>query len=172
MPDKHLSFAFIFILLFGCVSDRENIAIDKTFYFSVASPSNSSDELVAYLIENLNNKRVAITNQSGQIWPFYKIIDPNIDLPLDSLMPPHSFVHLLKLKGENEIRDGEYFVDIKVMMLTDTLPNYELKIYKMNPEGLAFSADSGIHFIEDSSAHDRHFLYDIFIKSIIRYSFK
>ncbi len=168
-----MRFKIIASILFflSCTYNDNSIARNKVYYYSVSSPSDAYD-LVFFLSKNLNNKRVAITNLSGQKWPFYEELAPDLDLPIDSLMPPHSFVHLLKLKEENRIEIDEYFLDIKVMMLADTLPNYELDIYKMDSEGLVLSAKSGVHYIDNINSSGSELLFDTFLKHIIRYSFK
>ena len=156
----------------GCSGEKDNVAKDKIYYYTVTSPVDSVSDLVHFLRKNLNNKRVAITNGSGLAWPFYKVIEPNEDLPLDSLMPPHHFVHLLREKGDNKIAPQEYYIDIRVMIETGSQPSYELFIYKMTPTGLELTAKTGIHHLNASSFEDKASLYDLFLKSIIRYSFK
>lgn len=164
--------AFFVLLVCDCNSSREDIATNKIYYYTISSPSDSATLLVNFLKENLDNKRVAITHGSGLTWPYYKVIAPNEDLPLDSLMPPHHFAHVFKEKGNYQIEVQEYFIDIRVMIETDTLPNYELLTYKMHPTGLELNSKTGIHYPDLSRYHDEASLHDLFLKSIIRYSFK
>ncbi|HCM77539.1 MAG TPA: hypothetical protein DIS90_14240 [Cytophagales bacterium] len=168
---KLLVSIIIFGLITGCSSD-DNIAKDRIYYFTITSRSDRSTDLVDYLIKNMHNKRVAITNQSGSEWPFYEVLATTQELSLDSLMPPHYYVHLLKEKKEQEIQIGEFYIEIKVMLLPDTLANYELDIYKMDTLGLIRTAKTGIHFIEKPTITKSDSAYDILLKSIIRYSFK
>lgn len=172
MLAKIISATIFGLVIFGCDATTENIAANKIYYYTVSSPSDSAANLVTFLTESLDNKRVAITNGSGLTWPFYKIIKPNEDLPLDSLMPPHDFVHLLREKGDNQIAPEEYYIDIRVMIETGSQPSYELFIYKMTPAGLELTAKTGIHHLDASSFEGKASLYDLFLKSIIRYSFK
>lgn len=159
----------IFCFLLGCSFEDDNIAKDKIYHFSVSSQSATASELTAYLIENMDNKRVAITNRSGQAWPYYEIIEEDKKVLIDSLMPPHKVVHRLKAKSGQAIKNGEYYLDIKVMIIPDTLPNYELYIYKMDSMELKLSAQTGVHFIENQPSSE---LYEFFLKSLVRYSFK
>ena len=150
----------------------DEIATDRMFYYQVSSPTRNTSNLVSFVSENLNNKRVTITHQSGQDWPFYYVLDEREELPYDSLMPPHFYIHLLKKKKDEKILPGEFYVDIKIMPVADTLPNFQLHIYQMDSAGLGLTAVPRIHYLEPTQAQDSVKIYDTMLKSIIRYSFK
>lgn len=158
--------------LSNCRTESDDFAKDKTFYYTVSSPSKNTANLIHFLNENINNKRVTITNQSGLTSPFYYVLNDDEKLPYDSLMPPHYFIHAMKKKNDNEIPPGDYFVDFKVMLEADTLPNYELTVFLMDSEGLKRTGYITRHYIDPILSADSALLYDTFLKSLIRYSFK
>ncbi|MEQ8302429.1 MAG: hypothetical protein RIB47_03475 [Cyclobacteriaceae bacterium] len=165
-----ISQILVALIFVACNSDNDKIAVDRSFYFTITSPRDQ--DLVNYLGAQMDNQRVAITNQSGTAWPFYETIETQEQLPIDSLMPPHHFVHLLKQKANNDISLGDYYVDVKVMTKSDTLPNYDLTIYRMDSTGLEVSARTGIHYLNPRDTLDTKHLRETLLKSIIRYSFK
>lgn len=167
----------ILIILFiglhsSCRHEPDNFAKDKNFYFTITSPSKNTTNLVRFLKENMNNKRVTITYRSGEVWPFYYILDEDEKLPYDSLMPPHYYIHAMKELDGDEILPGEYFVDIQVMPVPDTIPNYELTVFLMDSLGLKATGHIATHYLEASQAADSTLIYDTILKSLIRYSFK
>ena len=78
----------------------------------------------------------------------------------------------MKEKKDEKILSGEFYVDIKVMPVADTLLNFQLYIYQMDSAGLGLTAVPRIHYIEPAQAQDSVKIYDTILKSIIRYSFK
>lgn len=151
--------------------EKPEIAKNRKFFFTITSPSANDTDLIDYLVSNMENKRIAITNQSGTTWPFYEILPSDYSLPIDSLIPPHHFVHLLE-RADQTINLGEYFMEIRVMIETDTIPNYDMIIYQMDKSGLKVSTKTGFQYADYSVQFDSLPSKEILLKSILRHSFK
>jgi hypothetical protein len=162
------------VILYNC-SPKKKLAPDRNFYFEIIrhGESESSHELAAYLKEQIPTKKYTITNLSGLIWPFYKEIDLDESISQDSLMPPHWYLHkMTPFETINQIKRDEFLVRIDLLPQPDTLPNYSVKILKMDSTGLTLSAESGIHYIDSTEFTSKDSLFDFYLRSIIRYSFK
>ena len=162
------------IILTACSAKRE-YAPDRNFYVEVIThqTDDASLNLATYTKEQIPQKKYTITNHSGMIWPFYKELELHERIPKDSLMPPHWFVHrMILLKMVEEIRPDEFLVRIDVMPHADTLPNYNVRIFRKDSTGLELSGQSGIHFLDSAEFASPNNLPEVYLKSIIRYSFK
>jgi len=173
-------------LIFLSCSETSRRAPERDYYVEIVSSQTDtfSKDLTEYLATRIPQKKYTFTNGSGTSWPYYAAFELNEDVPIDSLMPPHWYVHKMTIRdcGTTLNRD-DHLVRIDVMPDPDTIPNYRVEIYEMDSVGLTLSGSSGIHFIDTvaffSQSHhnppefsSRQLLYDHFLKSIIRYSFK
>jgi len=170
-----VSLLLICILTMICCSPKKKVAPDRNFYFDVIAHKNDefSSRLTAYLKEKIPKKKYTITNRSGLTWPFYKELDLSEKIAQDSLMPPHWYVHkMIPFTKGQEIKRDEFLVQIDVLLQPDTLPNYSVTIFKMDSAGLSLSAKSGVHYIDSTEFSSQNSLFETYIKSIVRYSFK
>jgi hypothetical protein len=168
---------FIFLIILSvlfCAACSSNQKIpERNFYFEIQSHDPSSNQLADYLRNHISYNRYTITNQSGLEWPFYKELKPDEDIPKDSLMPPHWFLHkMIPKKSKQQLEINEYLVRIDLLPKSDTLPNYSVEIFRMDSAGLVLSARSGIHYIDSTEFSPPQGLNELYLKSIIRYSFK
>ena len=162
------------IILTACSAKRE-YAPDRNFYVEVIThqTNDASLKLATYIKKQIPQKKYTITNQSGMIWPFYKELELHERIPIDSLMPPHWFVHrMISFEQDREIKQDEFLVRIDVMPQGDTLPNYNVRIFRKDSTGLELSGQSGIHYLDSAEFASPNNLFEVYLKSIIRYSFK
>jgi hypothetical protein len=167
---KNCWISFIALIVLSCTSDN---APEKKFYFEIKSHGGHSNQIADYLKENISNHKYTITNHSGLDWPFYKELQANERISKDSLMPPHWFVHQMIFRKPNQqLEQNDFLVRIELSPKQDTLPNYSVDIFKMDSTGLVFSAGTGIHYIDSTEFTTHESLNKLYLKSIIRYSFK
>jgi len=79
---------------------------------------------------------------------------------------------MIPKKSNQHLEINEYIVRIDLLPQPDTLPNYSLEIFRMDTTGLILSARTGIHFIDSTESKGHETLNELYLKSIIRYSFK
>jgi hypothetical protein len=167
-------FLIVFFLVAACQSDKR-YAPDRSFYFEIINhgKDDASVTLASSIEEQIPQRKYTITNHSGLTWPFYKELELDERISKDSLMPPHWFVHrMIPFKKNQLIKPNEFLVRIEVLPKHDTLPNYSVEIFRMDSTGLSLSGQSGIHYIDSTEFASSHQLFEIYLKSIIRYSFK
>lgn len=173
-------FASVFLMLGVAMlmhecSPKKKLAPDRNFYFEIIAhgENESSKKLAAYLKGQIPKKKYTITNHSGLTWPFYKELNLDEHIPSDSLMPPHWYLHkMIPFDNSKEVMRDEFLVKIDLLPQPDTLPNYSVTIFKKDSTGLTLSAESGIHYIDSAEFTSRNSLFDTYLRSIIRYSFK
>lgn len=161
-------------MLVACQS-KGNRAPDRNFYFEVLTTRQDTltQNLALYIKEQIPKKKYTITNHSGMVWPFYKELELDEEIPKDSLMPPHWFVHkMIPLKKSQKLVPDEFLVRIKVFPQPDTLPNYSVDIFRMDSTGLSLSGQADTHYIDSTEFSSAKSLYEVYLKSVIRYSFK
>jgi hypothetical protein len=161
-------------MLIACQTNSKH-APDRNFYFEIITHDNSelSTELAEFLKEQIPKKKYTITNHSGLSAPFYKELDLDEKISSDSLMPPHWYLHkMTPFENNIEIRRDEFLVKIDLLPQADTLPNYSVKIFRMDSTGLTLSAETGIHYIDSTEFTSKASLLDTYLRSVIRYSFK
>ena len=166
--------SIVMAVMLSCSQNSQHTP-ERNFYFEMRTYQNNkfSNELAAFLKNNIPQQKYAITNRSGLAWPYYATLDLNETIALDSLMPPHWYVHKMVLKNLNTaLKVDDHMVWIDIMPHPDTIPNYRVEIYEMDSTGLTFSASSGIHFIDSTKFSSTSTLSDYYLESIIRYSFK
>lgn len=167
----------IFLMLLSGIfcaacSPRHN-APERNFYFEIHNHDRSSEGLAPYIESRIAYNKYTITNHSGLEWPFYKELKPMEDIPKDSLMPPHWFLHkMIPKKPNQQLEIDEYLVRIDLSPKPDTLPNYSVEIFRMDSTGLVLSAQTGVHYFDSTEFSTRETLNELYLKSIIRYSFK
>jgi hypothetical protein len=164
----------IAICLFSCAEKSQPIP-ERNFYFEIKTHQNDAFtiDLAEFLKDKIPQKKYTITNHSGLTWPFYAALELNESISPDSLMPPHWFLHKMIFRDANAVLEkDDYLVEIHLMPKIDTTANYEVKISKMDSTGLTVSGGSGVHFVDTVELSSRPVIYDHFMKSIIRYSFK
>lgn len=162
------------ICLDNC-SPQKKYAPDRNFYFEVVAHDEGefSTGLSTYLKSHIPAKKYTITNHSGLTWPFYKELNLDEKIVQDSLMPPHWYLHrMIPFSPGEKIKPNEFLVKIDLLPHPDTLPNYNVTIFKMDSVGLSLSAETGVHYIDSTEFNSRNSLFDIYLRSIIRYSFK
>ena len=156
-------------------SRKEKLAPDRNFYFEVITHDSTefSIALATYLKSHIAEKKYTITHHSGMTWPFYKELGLNEEIVQDSLMPPHWFLHkMIPATRQQEISRDEFLVKIDLQPKRDTLPNYSVTIFKMDSVGLSLSAETGIHYIDSTEFYSQNSLFETYLRSIVRYSFK
>jgi hypothetical protein len=164
----------LLIMLVACQTNGKH-APDRNFYFEIITHDNSelSTKLAEFLKEQIPKKKYTITNHSGLTWPFYKELDLDENISPDSLMPPHWYLHKMTPYENNiAIMRDEFLVKIDLLQQPDTLPNYSVKIFRMDSTGLTLSAETGIHYIDSTEFTSKASLLDTYLRSVIRYSFK
>ena len=164
----------IILLVVACTLDKR-YASDRNFYFEIVThqKDEASLKLSTYIKEQISQKKYTITNHSGLTWPFYKELQLDERILKDSLMPPHWFVHrMILFKKDRDIKLDEFLVRIDVQPQPDTIPNYSVEIFRKDSTGLRLSAQSGIHYIDSTEFTTIEQLFQVYLKSIIRYSFK
>ncbi len=169
-------FIFTIIALISCKTNNENIAPDKNFYYSIEFPTENPEAQLhaAYIAERIPQFKYAITNSSGYHWPFYQSFDRDENVAIDSLMPPHWFTHKMIPAGKqkSEIDEGDYYVMISLYPEPDTLPNYNVIVYKMEVDSLHLSATTGVHYIQPQEYTSNASLSQLLLETVLRYSFK
>lgn len=126
-----------------------------------------------FLKSEIPKKKYTVTNQSGISWPYYAAIELDETISIDSLMPPHWFLHKMIVRENNfTLKKEDHLVRIQLMPQLDTVLNYQVDIYEMDSTALTLSATTGIHFVDSAAFLDQRSLLDHYLKSIIRYSFK
>lgn len=172
------SFTYIlltaFFIFFSC-SEKKTVTPEENFYFEIKVHKNDkyNSDLAKFLNDEIPKKKYTITNSSGLTWPYYAEIDLDETISIDSLMPPHWYLHKMITKDLNSVLEREdHLVKIDLMPQPDTTLNYSLNIYLMDSTGLSLAGTSGIHFVDSTEFLSRPELFDYYLKSIIRYSFK
>lgn len=156
-------------------SDKSQRTSERNFYFEIRTYQNNefSNGLATFLKNRIPQKKYAITNRSALVWPYYAPLELDETISIDSLMPPHWYLHKMIFKDLNSVlKMDDHLVRIDIMPHPDTITNYRVEIYEMDSFGLTFSASSGIHFIDSTEFSSTLSLSDYCLKSIIRYSFK
>ncbi|MBL7873115.1 MAG: hypothetical protein JNM78_15970 [Cyclobacteriaceae bacterium] len=172
---KSLSLFWVLIsLVFACTT-KTNQSPEKNFYFEVKAHQTNqfTNSLSHFLKDKIPKQKYTITNQSGKKWPYYQGLELNETIPIDSLMPPHWYLHkMIPLEMDYKLTRDDHLVRIELMLQADTLPNYRVDIFENESNKLSLSATSGVHYIDSTSFPTRKLIYDQFLQSIIRYSFK
>jgi len=170
---KRRSIGVLLVILICISCSQSHNAPERNFYFEIHSHHPSANQLVGYLENRIAYNKYTITHRSGLDWPFYKELKPNEDITKDSLMPPHWFLHkMIPKKSNQELKIDEYLVRIDLLPKPDTLPNYSVEIFRMDSTGLVLSASTGVHYIDAAEFTTRQELNELYLKSIVRYSFK
>lgn len=126
-----------------------------------------------YLETNIPAFNYSFTNSSAQHWPYYRAFELGEKIPIDSLMPPHTFIHkMVPSEKHHQPEEDEFLVQIEIFAEPDTLPNYSVTILSRKNNEFQLSAPTGLHYIHPSEYQTSEQLADILLKSIIRYSFK
>ncbi len=171
----HLGKIFLIGITLTACSPKPDYAPDRNFYVEVIThqTDDTSLKLATYIKEHFPHKKYTITNHSGLTWPFYKELELDERISKDSLMPPHWFVHrMIPFEKDQEIKADEFLVRIDVQPQPDTLPNYNVRIFRKDSIGLALSGQSGIHYLDSTEFTSPNNLLEVYLKSVIRYSFK
>ena len=147
---------------------------ERNYFVEIKTNQNNefNNKLVTFLKDKIPQKKYAITNSSGVTWPFYASFNADETIAVDSLMPPHWFIHKMILKEANSVLQADdHLVKIELMVQPDTVLNYQVEVYEMDSTLLSLTGTSGVHFI-DSTKFSSASLFDHYLKSILRYSFK
>src|SRR5262245_4978211 len=108
-----IRFSIIALLIFAC--SEKKYAPEKNFYFEVITQQDdeSTLKIMDFINEEIPKKKYTITNTSGMVWPFYRELGLNEEIPGDSLMPPHWFVHkMIPLRKDHKMDRDEFIVKI------------------------------------------------------------
>jgi hypothetical protein len=170
---RALSLLIFLVIIYtgGCTTKDK--APERSFYYEILNHDHSSNQLADYLKTHIANNKYTITNGSGMQWPFYRELKPNEDIPKDSLMAPHWFLHrMIPKKINQQLKIDEYLVRIDLSPQPDTIPNYSVEIFRMDSSGLVLSASSGVHYLDSIEFSTQATVNKLYLKSIIRYSFK
>lgn len=162
---------FFCITITGC--DKSVDAPEVNYYFKFETKQNKPvvRKIISFLETELPKQKYAITNQSGRKWPYYQAFDIQEKVHLDSLMPPHRFLHrMVPLSSSVKTKNDDYVVLFSILPQPDTIFNYQVEIFYQESNLLQKSGDSGIHFM-DTLNTNQPWIIEL-KKSIIRYSFK
>lgn len=166
----------MFIALMGLsCSDSVKRVPERNYYVEIKTNQNNifNMELATFLQANIPQYKYTITYSSGQAWPYYAALHLDETIAADSLMSPHWYLHKMIMKGSNLIlKSEEHLVQIELMPQPDTIPNYQMDIFEMDSSKLMLTATTGVHFVDTTQFPTRQSLFDYYLKSIIRYSFK
>lgn len=165
---------FIVLAMLSCSKSGPGTE-ERNYYFEIST--RQSDKLnmtiADFLTHEIPKKRYTITYQSGLSWPYYAAIELDETISIDSLMPPHWFLHkMIPRENNSTLKKEDHLVRIQLMQQLDTALNYQVDIYVMDSTALTLSATTGIHFVDSAEFTSRQLLFDYYLKSIIRDSFK
>jgi hypothetical protein len=76
------------------------------------------------------------------------------------------------MESGKKLKPGEHLVRISLQTIGDTFPNYKLDMYEMDSTGLAFTATTGVHYIDTTGNKNRTDIFRYCLQAIVRYSFK
>ena len=161
--------------LIGCGgSSKIEYAKEHIFYFKIKDDIGTefSKRLKDHLEESFPKNKYAITNSYGLYWPFYQEFDLDRQVPKDSLMPPHTHVHLMAKDEEQRKQIGDRMMQIIIFPEKSHFPAYSMTLHKWDSLGWVFFAQTGIHPFDSVSFSSDDELINQFEKSIIRFSFK
>ncbi len=167
----------LFAVLAGCGGQPAYTgayASTKIFYFEVKCPTGGPNcmEAKAYLEQEIPKYKYTFSPGSSRTWPYYRAYLPDSQVPYDSLIPPHTQLHRLLPYSERPwFGGGEYLVSILLYPTQDSIPEYRVDVYRINPGDPELTGTSGIQFAEQRPGMSLT-MPEILLRSVIRYSFK
>jgi len=175
---RTITFILITLAVVSCDSKREgnqkDFAKEVTFYFQIENQGTTafSNTLKNQLEREFPTKKYAITNSSGNVWPFYEEIPMDQHVYKDSLMTPHTFIHVMKKEEGQPKKEGDRMMKIIIFPNGNPDPAYSMAIFEWKNQDWSFEAQTGLEPIDSSLFSTDNQLISIFKKSILRYSFK
>lgn len=159
----------ILLALFSC-NNSPPIAPEVTFYFEiqVSNQNQLGLEVKKELEEYFPKRKYAMTNSSAYTEPYYEEFKLDENVPLDSIIPPHTFAHRMEILGEDYPENSRL---LKIQLFPGGKSEYSMEIYKRENNNWVFLAQTGVHPIPERNG-DKEDLIKRFRESIIRYSFK
>ena len=127
-------------------------------------------EAKRFLETEIPKHKYTFTPVSSRTWPYYKALPLDAEVPLDSLLPPHSQVHQL-IPYKASVKPPYDLVMVELYTASDTIPNYIVNIYHSSGGEPVLTGTSGPQVAE--ARHEMSLtLPETLLKSCIRYSFK
>ena len=163
-------------LVAGCggQSSDGRYATTRRFYFQVncPNPGPHCEEAKRLLDLEIPKYKYTFTYGSSRTWPYYKAFEPDDQVPLDSLLPPHTQVHQLISDEHKPLFGGaDYRVIIDLYTKSDTIPDYIVNVYRLDTHPPELTGTSALQV-----AYQRPGMTlstpEILLKSVIRFSFK
>jgi len=167
----------ILAILLGCggqPSSKEGYASTKIFYFEVKCISSgpNCDEVKQFLESEIPRYKYTFSPGSSRTWPYYKAFALDADVPLDSLISPHTQLHQLVPYKDRPLFGGEeYLVVIDLFSVSDTKPDYNVNVFRLESSGPVLSGTSGLQDVENRPGQTLT-VPELVLRSAIRYSFK
>lgn len=167
----------ILAILLGCGGQPrsgDGFATTKVFYFEVncLSAGPHCEEAKRLLEAEIPRYKYTFSPGSSRNWPYYKAFDLDADVPLDSLIPPHTQLHqLVPRKDRPLMGGGEYLVVIELYSISDDKPDYIVNVYHLESGGAILTGTSGLQEVQNRPGQSLT-IPEIILKSVIRYSFK
>ncbi len=165
------------ILVVGCggqSSDGGAYASTKPFYFQVncPNPGPHCQEAKKLLEREIPRFKYTFTYGSSRTWPYYKAFDLEEEVPLDSLLPPHSQLHqLIPLEDKPLFGGADYLVVANLYTLSDSIPDYIVNVYRIDTSPQELSGSSGRQEVQQRPGMTLSEA-EIILRSVIRFSFK
>ncbi len=173
----HSAAPLFFALFAGCggqPADGNFYASTKTLYFEVKCPTGGPNcaEAKQLLEQEIPKYEYTFSPGSSRTWPYYRAFSPDENVPLDSLIPPHSQLHrLLPLSEKPWIGSGESLVSIELYLHNDSIPDYIVNVYGLDQGKAVITGTSGPQVATQRPGMSLS-MPEILLKSAIRYSFK
>jgi hypothetical protein len=167
----------ILALLAGCggqSSVKDGYATTRILYFDVKclSPGPNCQDAKRLLDAEIPKFKYTFTHGSSYSWPYYKTFPLDAEVPLDSLLPPHSQLHQLVPDSERSPLDrSAYLVVVELYAKSDSIPDYIVNVYQFESGQPVLSGTSGPQVAQQRQGMSLS-TPEILLMSVIRFSFK
>ncbi len=164
-------------MLAGCggqPADGGKYAATSTLYFEVNCPTGGPNcqEAKQLLDQEIPLYKYSFTPESSRTWPYYKAFALDEHVLLNSLLPPHSQLHQLVPRAKRQRFGGaEYLVVIDLYIVTDTVPDYIVNVYRFEGDSTVLTGTSGRQVGEQRPGMSLS-MPEILLHSAVRFSFK
>lgn len=158
----------------GQPADGGDYATTREFYFEVncRHPGPHCLEAKRLLDQEIPKYKYSFTYGSSRAWPYYKAFGLDEQVPLDSLLPPHTQVHQLIPYAEKPLLGGAGFlVVVDLYTQSDSIPDYIVNVYRLDTSPPQLSGTSALQLAQQRPGMTLS-MPEILLKSVIRFSFK
>lgn len=169
--------SLILAILLGCgrqPRSEDSYATTKIFYFEVncLNAGSPCEEAKQLLEAEIPRYKYTFSPGSSRTWPYYKAFDLDANVPLDSLISPHTQLHqLVPRKDRPWIGGGKDLVVIELYSQTADKPDYIVNVYHLESAEAVLTGTSGLQEVQNRPGQSLT-IPEIILKSVIRYSFK